>query len=53
MRLLQTISDEQGSVLEVTITVKGGHLYGMRYERTRPASHSGTRRKSSTPHVAT
>lgn len=36
MRLLQTISDEQGTVLGVTITVKGGHLYGMRYERTPP-----------------
>lgn len=53
MRLLQTISDAQGSVLEVTITIKGGHLYGMRYERTRPANHSGARRTSSTPHVAT
>lgn len=38
MRMLRTVVDEQGAALEVTITVKGGHLYGLRYERTFPAS---------------
>ena len=38
MRMLRTIIDEQGTVLEVTITVKGGHLFGMRYERILPSS---------------
>lgn len=38
MRMLRTVLDEHGAALEVTITVKGGHLYGMRYERTFPSS---------------
>lgn len=38
MRRLRTSIDEQGTVLEATITVTGGHLYGMRYERTLPPS---------------
>lgn len=38
MRMLRTITDEEAAVLEVTITVKGGHIYGMRYERTLPPS---------------
>lgn len=40
MRMLRTIVDEQGAVLEVTITVTGGHLYGLRYERTLPPSNA-------------
>lgn len=34
MRTLRTITDEAGTVLEVVIIVKGGHLYGMRYRQT-------------------
>lgn len=33
MRTLRTITDEAGSVLEVTVMVKAGHLYGMRYRQ--------------------
>ena len=41
MRTLRTSIDEQGTVLEATIAVKGGHLFGMRYERTlQPSSES-------------
>lgn len=37
MRTLRTITAEDGTVLEVTIMVKGGHLYGMRYrQKLRP-----------------
>jgi GntR family transcriptional regulator len=41
MRRLRTSIDERGTVLEATITVKGGHLFGMRYERTMPPSSIG------------
>ncbi|MEY9892450.1 GntR family transcriptional regulator [Catenulispora sp. MAP5-51] len=34
MRTLRTITDREGTVVEVTVIVKGGHLYGMRYRRT-------------------
>lgn len=36
MRTLRTITDPDDTVLEVTIMVKGGHLYGMRYRQTLP-----------------
>lgn len=36
MRTLRTITDDEGAVLEVTIMVKGGHLYGMRYRQPLP-----------------
>ena len=34
MRTLRAITDQEGTVVEVTVTVKGGHLYGMRHRRT-------------------
>ena len=34
LRTLRTITAEDGTVLEVVIMVKGGHLYGMRYRQT-------------------
>lgn len=34
MRTLRTFTDEAGTVLEVCVIVKGGHLYGMRYRQT-------------------
>ncbi|MBS2531255.1 GntR family transcriptional regulator [Catenulispora sp. NF23] len=36
MRTLRTISTEDGTVVEVVVMVKGGHLYGMRYRQTLP-----------------
>jgi len=36
MRTLRTVTDKDGVVLEVTIMVKAGHLYGMRYRQTLP-----------------
>lgn len=34
LRTLRTMTDEAGTVIEVTVFVKGGHLYGMRYRQT-------------------
>ena len=34
MRTLRTITDVQGTVLEVTVMITSGHLYGVRYYQT-------------------
>lgn len=36
MRTLRTITDPQGAVLEVTVMITSGHLYGVRYQQTLP-----------------
>lgn len=33
MRTLRTITDESGAVLEVTVMITSGHLYGVRYQQ--------------------
>lgn len=34
MRTLRTITDAKGTVLEVTVMITSGHLYGVRYQQT-------------------
>lgn len=34
MRTLRTITDAEGAVLEVTVMITSGHLYGVRYQQT-------------------
>ena len=34
MRTLRTITDAEGTVLEVTVMITSGHLYGVRYHQT-------------------
>ena len=34
MRTLRTITDANGTVLEVTVMITSGHLYGVRYQQT-------------------
>ena len=34
MRTLRTITDASGTVLEVTVMITSGHLYGVRYQQT-------------------
>ena len=38
MRTLRTITDASGTVLEVTVMIASGHLYGVRYSQTLPPS---------------
>jgi GntR family transcriptional regulator len=33
MRTLRTITDASGTVLEVTVMITSGHLYGVRYRQ--------------------
>lgn len=34
MRTLRTVTDAEGTVLEVTVMITSGHLYGVRYQQT-------------------